>query len=152
VDGNINNDPIFVDAGGGDFHLMAGSPCIDRGDNGTAAPANDYDNEPRIADGDHDSMDIVDMGADEYIDEGQDGISNQRETDVYGTDPGIPDSDNDGIADGDELLYWGTDWDADYDGDGDHNLVDPDADNDGHADGDELAAGTDSGVNRYCQV
>jgi hypothetical protein len=32
LDGNINTDPLFVDAGNGDYHLQPTSPCIDAGD------------------------------------------------------------------------------------------------------------------------
>ncbi len=32
LDGNIDTDPLFVDAGNGDYHLQSTSPCIDAGD------------------------------------------------------------------------------------------------------------------------
>ena len=78
--GNINADPLFVDADGpdnipgtddDDLHLPSGSPCIDAADN-TAVPAGittDLDGKPRFVD-DPDTPDtgngaapIVDMGA-----------------------------------------------------------------------------------------
>jgi parallel beta-helix repeat protein len=39
--GNINTDPLFVDVYNGDYHLLAGSPCIDTGD-----PNSDFTLEP----------------------------------------------------------------------------------------------------------
>ncbi len=55
--GNINDDPLFV---GGDYHLSAGSPCIDRA-TATAAPADDVDGDPRPQGAGYD------MGSDEYL-------------------------------------------------------------------------------------
>ncbi len=74
---NINADPCFVDADGTDnvigtlddnITLSLDSPCIDIGDN-TAVPCcvcTDVDGRLRIADGDCDDREIVDMGASEF--------------------------------------------------------------------------------------
>jgi len=58
---NINSDPLFVNAAGGDYSLGAGSPCIDAGDPSFTAVTNqgDLQSQPRVMDAD------VDMGADE---------------------------------------------------------------------------------------
>ncbi len=41
-EGNIDADPMFIDAQNGDLRLTAGSPCIDAGDN-TAVPPDEFD-------------------------------------------------------------------------------------------------------------
>ena len=43
--GNIDSDPLFVDAGSGDYHLQSTSPCIDAGD-----PTSPLDPDGTIAD------------------------------------------------------------------------------------------------------
>jgi len=60
--GDILADPQFADSAGGDFHLLATSPCIDTGDDSVVQPGSvDMDGEPRV-------MGIrVDIGADEAI-------------------------------------------------------------------------------------
>ena len=60
--GNITNDPRFVNAGAGDYHLQATSPCIDAGTNQAwMIGATDLDGNPRL-----DASGRVDMGAYEY--------------------------------------------------------------------------------------
>jgi hypothetical protein len=80
-DGEIHSliieDPRLVDPDGpdddaeawedNDYHLAAGSPCIDKGDNEDWMWwAVDLDGNERIIDGDEDGSDVVDMGAYEY--------------------------------------------------------------------------------------
>lgn len=84
--------------------------------------------------------DFVEIGGGD-IDE--DGLSNLGEI-VSGADPMLPDSDNDGVLDGEdafpsEVLEWG---DVDSDGIGDN--VDDDIDGDGISNIDEMKIGTDS--------
>jgi len=77
------------------------------------------------------------------LDSDGDGLTDVQEIATYGASPYDADSDGDGIADKDELAYWGTNWNADPDGDSLINLLDPDADNDGFKDGVEIGQGTD---------
>ena len=56
--GNINSDPLFV--GRNDYHLKAGSPCIDTG-TGAGAPSTDIDGDSRPQGAG------FDMGSDEYL-------------------------------------------------------------------------------------
>jgi len=59
--GNIIDDPLFVDAAGGDFHLSPASTCIDAGENtAPALPLTDFEYQTRIA-----GL-AVDIGADEF--------------------------------------------------------------------------------------
>ncbi len=75
-----------------------------------------------------------------------DSLSTIDEENIYNTHPGLADTDNDGMDDGDEISYWleqGSSWDSDIDNDGLNNLLDQDSDNDGMPDGSEVAAGFD---------
>ena len=74
-EGNININPNFVDPDGPDgvigteddnLHLIAGSPCIDAGDNTAVTELTDLDGHTRIVDGDCDGTATVDMGAYEF--------------------------------------------------------------------------------------
>ncbi len=77
-----------------------------------------------------------------------DGLDDDMETYMYGTDCNDWDSDNDGLSDGHEILYHGTDpLDSDTDDDNlsdgdefqyDTDPLNPDTDSDGLLDGDEV--------------
>ena len=65
--GNVDVDPVYADPTAGDYRLLAGSGCIDTGDNLSASGASDLAGNLRIVDGDGDGNATVDMGAYEYI-------------------------------------------------------------------------------------
>ncbi|MBD3235930.1 MAG: hypothetical protein GF330_04440 [Candidatus Eisenbacteria bacterium] len=71
---NVSADPQFVDPDGGDFHLLAGSPCIDAGNNDALPP------------------DLGDLDGDEDVDEPLplDFFGDARRYDM----PSVPDSGN----------------------------------------------------------
>ena len=67
IDGNISRDPFFACLPGADYHLAAGSPCLDAGTNGAPRlPDADFDNLARILPGTSHGPAVVDMGAYEF--------------------------------------------------------------------------------------
>lgn len=66
--GNIGIDPDFLNPKGYDFHLKAGSPCIDAGINDALPPDidTDVDGTLRLKDGNNDGTARIDMGAQEF--------------------------------------------------------------------------------------
>jgi hypothetical protein len=66
--GNLDIDPLFVDAAAGDLHLLPGSPCIDAGSRRPFPPPDgaDFEGDSRLLDGDIDGRARMDMGADEF--------------------------------------------------------------------------------------
>lgn len=58
--GNIDSDPLFVDAASNDLHLTYPSPCRNTGHNAAAVTTADFEGDARVTYG------TVDMGADEF--------------------------------------------------------------------------------------
>jgi pimeloyl-ACP methyl ester carboxylesterase len=67
ISGNISAEPQFVNAAAGDYRLLVNSPCIDAGTNGFVLSSSDLEGNARIADGNRDGIDLVDMGAHERV-------------------------------------------------------------------------------------
>ncbi len=121
--GNIDVDPLFVDAVGADnmagtddddLRLRAGSPCIDAGDR-SALPGgvvSDLDGNPRLADdpATANTGDCLDMGAFEFqafTDTDADGVQDGCDNCPDVPNPGQEDSDMDGVGDACEPVVVG---------------------------------------------
>jgi len=78
-EGNIAQDPLFVDSGGhsltrpGGFAILGESPCVDAGVDSQVSPPDDLVGTPRPLDGDGDGLAVTDIGAFEYVDADADG-------------------------------------------------------------------------------
>jgi hypothetical protein len=95
-EGNIDEDPLFLDAENGDYRLQPGSRCVDSAS--IEGPIDDLDGNPRPRDVGgigRDGLNAFDMGAYEV----QTPFANSR-TDVNG----------DGRVDAIDLLMWMGDW------------------------------------------
>ena len=106
IEGEMTNDPLFVDYDGNDFYLSSNSPCIDVAmDND--GPATDLDGIPRPLDGNNDGTNAYDIGAYEFVhpdaDSDGDGLVDTNEMGVIGTNPTKADTDGDRAGDGEEL-------------------------------------------------
>ena len=102
--GNISADPLFVNDID-NFRLQAGSPAIDAGDP-SLAPSNDYFGATRPIDGNNDAVNRVDIGAIEYLRDGN--VSPTSGVDKYFVDSEsasiISVLDNDEDLDNDDLV------------------------------------------------
>jgi hypothetical protein len=64
--GHITDAPSFVNAAGGDFHQLAGSPTIERGAVLAGLSSLDFDGGPRVVNSGSTCTGLPDIGADEF--------------------------------------------------------------------------------------
>ena len=95
--GNFNADPLLVNIAATNFHLRAGSPCIDAGTNLSLFVSNDLKFVPRPLDGNGDGSTGFDIGAHEFLlataDSNGDGIPDGWMW-GYGLNPADPNAGN----------------------------------------------------------
>jgi len=65
ANGNTSDEPLFVDADNGDYHLLADSPCVDAGTD--AGVYEDIEGNVRPFDGDSDGIIVCDIGTYEFV-------------------------------------------------------------------------------------
>jgi hypothetical protein len=113
--GNIEGDPLFADPAGDNFHILAGSPCLNAGA-AAGAPLLDFDSEPRPSPGRG-----VDIGFDQFVDTDEDGMPDwweaARKLSAGTADAGL-DPDVDELTSGQEYRHSCDPKAADTDGDG----------------------------------
>jgi nitrous oxidase accessory protein NosD len=84
INGNISAAPVFVNAAGGDYHLLHLSPGVDMGENVNGMlPAIDLDGDARILDGNGDGIATADIGADELAAPDRPTLATRLNTTVY---------------------------------------------------------------------
>ncbi|MFZ4575199.1 MAG: right-handed parallel beta-helix repeat-containing protein [Phycisphaerales bacterium] len=103
--GNIDADPLFVNALSGDYAIDSSSPCIDAGNNTLVAPTllTDINGQPRFVD----VLSVTDtgVGAAPVVDIGAFEVQGGRCPADYN---------NDGAVDGDDVIAFFEDWDNGY--------------------------------------
>ncbi len=150
---NTDATPNYV--GGGNYHLLPGSPCVDKGTY-YSAPLYDIEDTPRPLDGDADTNTYytVDIGAYEYVnpsaDTDSDGVLDTVEI-ANGTDPRETWTTLTASLQSFVINYGLTSFETDSDGDGltsyqefmaGYDPTNSDTDGDLSPDGDEVIAGT----------
>ena len=117
----------YVEGVDPELNVTNGSWQLDLTGLTTALPTGTYDVDAVAFDAaDNSSTDATAGELEVFLDSDGDGLSDEVETTVHGTDPFDPDTDDDGLSDGEEVLTYGTD------------PLDDDSDNDGLSDGEEI--------------
>lgn len=145
---NMDLDPQFIDAAGGDYHLAAVSPAVDAGTpDAPGLPAEDLDRQSRIQ---NCRPDLGPIESSRSFDCNENGLSDGCETTV---DPGVDCNDN-GVPDTCDL---DSGFSADINGNATPDDCEPDCNTNGLPDSYEIDAGlvddcTLDGIPDECQL
>jgi len=108
--GNIDDEPLFINPYLGNLRLGSSSPCIDAGNNAPVTAVNDIDGKPRKI------PTVVDMGAHEFDSQFTDCDSNGILDDIEISESGSLDCNGNGILDRCEVPEPGTGLDCNGNG------------------------------------